>query len=431
MEELTPITLRDHLVNALPADAANDLAEKVRDWFGPEALREEPQPKVDEVSVAWAIESPEGPVAIVSDAAAFALPLMRLGTTNVYAGVAQFEHGHAMRWTFQVGSGPTAKRFLPRNLPKDLAARYGPGGAPLEVYARHPQSLERRDAPKGTLDEHLNWQSRIYPNTVRDWWTYVPAQYDSGSPACVMVFQDGAAYKDYVPVVFDNLIASREMPVTVAVFVSPGLREQGTRDILTEIDGISGPLPPLNGQRQLEYDTISDRYARFILEEILPEVERSIHLRHDATSRAIAGLSSGAVCAFTVAWERPDTFSKVLSSIGSYTNIPTFAGDEDEIAGGPETRKNLEPRPLARSGHDYPSLLRMTPRKPIRVFLQDGENDLNTYPGNWWLANQEMASALTWAGYDLKVTWGKGFHSGLHMRAILPDALKWLWRDVS
>ncbi len=160
----------------------------------------------------------------------------------------------------------------------------------------------------------------------------------------------------------------------------------------------------------MEYDTLSDRYARFLLEEILPEVEKTVALRKDAAGRAIAGASSGGICAFTVAWERPDQFGKVVSWIGSFTNI----------ASGPTLRAG---------GHNYQALVRKTPKKPIRVFLQDGANDLDNVHGNWPLANLTLAGSLAFAGYDYRFEYGKGFHNNRHGRAILPDTLRWLWRD--
>ena len=153
----------------------------------------------------------------------------------------------------------------------------------------------------------------------------------------------------------------------------------------------------------MEYDTLSDRYARFLETEILPEVGKEYRLRHDAGGRAIAGISSGGICAFTVAWERPDLFSKVLSHVGSFTNI--------------------------RGGDVYPGKIRKTPRKPIRVFLQDGSGDLDNAHGSWPLANLQMDKALKFAGYDYKFVYGDGAHNGKHAGAILPDALRWLWRD--
>ncbi len=209
-----------------------------------------------------------------------------------------------------------------------------------------------------------------------------------------MVFQDGAGYLAFVPTVFDNLIAKGEMPVTVAVFINPG----------------TGRGEEGRGQRSVEYDTLSDRYSRFLLEEILPEVEKSVKLRRDPDSRAIAGISSGGICAWTVAWEHPDEFRKVLSWVGSFTNI----------AGGKTGREG---------GHNYQALIRKAPKKPIRVFLQDGANDLDNAYGNWPLANQQMAKALEFSKYDYKFVYSQGFHSNRHGRAILPDSLRWLWRD--
>jgi enterochelin esterase family protein len=207
-----------------------------------------------------------------------------------------------------------------------------------------------------------------------------------------MVFQDGQNAKNYIPTVFDNLIAKGDMPVTVGIFISPGTRADGRPN------------------RSFEYDTLSDQCARFLLEEILPEVEKSYKLRRDAASRAIGGISSGGICAFTVAWERPNEFSKVLSWVGSFTNI----------ASGPTLREG---------GHNYQAMIRKTPKKPIRVFLQDGENDLDNQHGSWPLANQTMAKSLAFAKYDFKFEWGHGFHSDRHGRAILPDSLRWLWSD--
>jgi enterochelin esterase family protein len=212
-----------------------------------------------------------------------------------------------------------------------------------------------------------------------------------------MVFQDGHAYVnkngDYrVPVVFDNLIHKQEMPVTIGIFVNPGHR---------------GEMMPENrwraNNRSVEYDTLSDQYGRMIIEEIVPEVSKSYNLAGDPEGRAICGASSGGICAFTVAWERPDQFRKVVSHIGSFTNI--------------------------RGGHVYPALIRKTAKKPIRVFLQDGSNDLDNEHGNWPLANQEMGAALKFKGYDYQFVFGDGGHTHKHGGSILPDTLRWLWRD--
>ncbi len=259
-------------------------------------------------------------------------------------------------------------------------------------YMLTGDSLPQEDVPKGSVTKHIWDGSGIFPDTTREYWVYVPAQYRKSTPASVMVFQDGGGYVDpngpaRVPTVFDNLIHKGEMPVTIAIFINPGEKEH------------PGP------QRSIEYDSLGDAYARFLLEEILPEVGKDLNLTEDTAGRAIGGISSGGICAFTVAWERPDAFSKVVSHVGSFTDI--------------------------RGGHAYPSMVRRTRGnpKPIRVFLQDGLYDLNIEPGNWTLGNLQMESALMFARYDYKFTMGDGGHSLDHGGAILPDTMRWLWRD--
>ena len=377
---LTPQTLGG-LVAAQPHGAeAEALGARIRTAFGgAEALSRGAAPLVDELSVAWAVELSQPPAAdgrpprVASDGGGFSVNLTRIGTTNVYAGVASLSHGTAFTWHYEAGN----RRF---------------GGGQLEVYARPPDAREQPGVPKGTVRQMPAWQSKIFPHTTRDWWIYVPAQYRPETPAAVMVFQDGAGPKDYVPVVFDNLIARGDMPVTVGIFIQPGV--------------LSDKKP----NRSFEYDTLSDQYARLLIEEMLPEVEKTVRLRQDPANRAISGMSSGGIAAFTVAWERPDEFSKVLSWVGSFTNIASGASGRE-------------------GGHNYAAMVRKMPKKPIRVFLQDGANDLDNAAGSWTLANQTMAKSLAYAGYDYRFEFGQGFHSVAHGRAILPDSLRWLWRD--
>jgi enterochelin esterase family protein len=377
---LTPKTLQAALAAKPQGAEAEKLAERIRTYFGgPENLKKGAAPKIDELTVAWAFEAPQLPAdavtRVVADVGSLIVPMAKVGTSGVYAGAATLAHGSAVTWHYEAGAD---RRF---------------GGGQLEVYETHPDSRERTDVPKGATKQMPPWKSTIFEGTTRDWWIYVPAQYRPENPAAVMVFQDGAGPKDYVPTVFDNLIAKGDMPVTVGIFIQPGIRADG------------------RANRSFEYDTLSDQYARFLLEEILPEVEKTVKLRHDAASRAISGASSGGICAFTVAWERPNEFSKVLSWIGSFTNI----------ANGKTMREG---------GHNYEALVRKTfPRKPIRVFLQDGENDLDNANGNWPLANETLAKSLSYAGYDYRFEYGHGFHSNRHGRAMLPDSLRWLWRD--
>lgn len=262
-------------------------------------------------------------------------------------------------------------------------------------YKLGPDSQKQSGVPEGKVTKH-SWKSTIFPETVRDYWVYVPTQYDKSKPACFMVFQDGGSYVSEkgsfrVPTVFDNLIHKNEMPVTIGIFINPGKVPA------------SEPNGRVKDNRSFEYDTLSDQYVRFLDKEILPEIAKDYNLRKDAAGHAICGSSSGGICAFTAAWERPDLFSKVLSHVGSFTNI--------------------------RGGDVYPGLIRKTEKKPIRVFLQDGSGDLDNQFGNWPLANQSMAAALKYMKYDYKFEYGDGGHNGKHGGAILPDSLRWLWRD--
>lgn len=260
-----------------------------------------------------------------------------------------------------------------------------------------PTAAPAQDAavPKGEVTKHTFEASKIFPGTTRDYWVYVPRQYDPAKPACVYVNQDGIQYK--APEVFDRLIASGEMPVTIGVFVMHGRVKANRDDALDRFN------------RSYEYDGLGDNYARFLLDELLPEVEtlktsdgRPIRLSKNGNDRAIGGASSGAICAFTAAWERPDAFARVFSAIGTYVGL--------------------------RGGNEYPTLIRKVEPKPIRVFLEDGSNDLNIYGGDWWMANQEMERALRFAGYEVEHAWGEGGHNGEHATQIFPDAMKWLWK---
>jgi sugar lactone lactonase YvrE len=265
------------------------------------------------------------------------------------------------------------------------------------TYPVDPASIENKDVPKGELISFIFSDSKIFPGTTRECHIYVPAQYKGDKPACVYVNQDGIQWK--APTVFDNLIHNKEMPVTIGVFVTPGR-------VLS--DSNKNTVPRFN--RSFEYDGLGDAYARFILNEIFPEVEkrktkdgRAILLSKNGNDRAIGGSSSGAICAFTAAWEKPEEFSRVYSTIGTYVGL--------------------------RGGDRYPTLIRKYEPKPIRVFLQDGRNDLNIYGGDWFKANEDMESALTFAGYEVTHEWGDDGHNGNHGTAIFPKAMKWLWKD--
>ncbi len=264
---------------------------------------------------------------------------------------------------------------------------------PRLIYEHGPDSKVQPGVPQGKVTKHT-WTSKVFPQTVRDWWLYVPAQYDGSKPACVMVFQDGGSYVNLkgdfrVPTVFDNLIHAGKMPVTIGIFLNPG------------VVPARRPGGAARQNRSFEYDTLSDQYATFLEKEILPELAKTYKLRSDAAGRAICGISSGGICAFTAAWQRPDLFSKVLSHVGSFTNI--------------------------RGGDVYPGLIRKSEKKRIRVFLQDGKNDLDNLFGSWPLANMQMAAALKFKGYDYEFVMGEEGHNGKHGGAILPESLVWLW----
>ncbi|WP_422923012.1 SMP-30/gluconolactonase/LRE family protein [Singulisphaera sp. PoT] len=253
-----------------------------------------------------------------------------------------------------------------------------------------------QEIPKGEVTRHVFEASKIFPGTVRDYWVYVPKQYDPTKPACVYISQDGIQYK--APEVFDSLIAKKEIPIVIGVFVMHGRVKAPSNAALDRFN------------RSYEYDGLGDNYARFLLEEILPEVEklstsdgRPIKLSKSGNDRCIAGSSSGAIAAFTAAWERPDDFRRVFSTIGTYVGL--------------------------RGGNEYPTLVRKYEPKPLRIFLQDGDSDLNIYGGDWWMANQEMERALVFAGYEVNHAWGKGGHNGEHGTALFPDAMRWLWKD--
>jgi len=378
---ITPRVLAAAIAANPKGDDAEKLAGELRIMFG-RNIATGTVKKQDGLILAFGVEIPrlgpdERPRVTFSDGHPD-LVLNRIGQTAVYVAVVTMPALSTGHWSMLVGKTEQA------------AGDY-------ELYAVDPASIPNPSIQHGKLTQQSKFKSSAFPDTERDWWIYVPAQYKPEQPACVMIFQDGGAYIGSVPTVVDNLIAAGEMPVSVCVFIQPGtLLPSGTA---------RG-----NNQRSFEYDTVSDQYSRFLLEEILPEVEKTLKLRHDPQSRMIAGLSSGASCAFTAAWFRPDQFGKVLSWIGSYTDL---AGGKTGIEGA----------------HNYPFMIRRSDKKPIRVYLQDGDHDLDNPFGNWPLANQSMAAALKFKGYEYEFVYGHGGHSGTMGTALLPVSLRWMWHD--
>lgn len=256
-------------------------------------------------------------------------------------------------------------------------------------------STRQADIPRGEITKH-RWHSTIFANTVRDYWVYCPASVNSTQPLGLMIFQDGHTYVEEegqfrVPIVLDNLIHQGKLRPLVGLFINPGHHND---------------TPPENpwasSNRSYEYDSLGEEYSRFLIEEMIPEVEKRFNLADDPKMRALCGISSGGICAFTAAWQRPDYFHKVLSHVGSFADI--------------------------RGGHNYPSMIRKWAKRDIRVFLQAGRQDLDVIHGNWYLSNLQMEAALKYRSYDYKFVEGDGGHNGEHGGKILPESLTWLWR---
>jgi len=287
-------------------------------------------------------------------------------------------------------------------------------------YPPTADSIAQPGVAKGKLVGPLEFKSNIITGTVRRYWIYVPAGYNPKEPPNLLVFQDGQraiAPTLNIPVVLDNLIAKGDIPKTLGIFITPG--NTGTEHYPDNL-GIGNP-----NHRAPEYDALSDDYTRMLIDEILPEVAKKYAFTSDPKKRAIGGTSSGAICAWTVAWHRPDAFGNVISYIGSFTSIGYH----------PATTST----PMIPGGDTYPGLIRHDPIRPIKVFFQDGTADLNNQFGNWHLANEQMVSAIQWANanadekkiagprYDMRFEWGDGAHSDVHGAWLLPGVLRWMF----
>jgi hypothetical protein len=373
----TPKQIAADLKKRWGGPALEDFARRVTASFGRQGL-EKGKAKLEETTLAWAVLAKDDARVVKADGKEIGKMLRVSGELQSLA--LDVENFQDLEWRIEAG-----------------AKVLGAGTTRIEHFPLRPDSQPQAGVPQGRL-ESFEWRSKVFTNTVREVQVYIPAQYTAARPACVMVWQDGPRHADpkggmRATVVMDNLIHKKEMPVTVGIFIEPGRRpNQKPGDKAAN--------------RGFEYDSLGDTYARFITEEMLPEVARrfSLNLRTDAAGRAIAGGSSGGICAFTVAWERPDQFHKVLSWVGSFVDL--------------------------RGGHVYPYLVRKTERKPIRVYLLDGDNDLDNPFGNWPLANKMMASSLAFMNYDHRLDWNQCFHGSKGMAPALPDAMRWLWRDV-
>lgn len=267
-------------------------------------------------------------------------------------------------------------------------------------YKPAPELLSLSGVPKGEITEHTLVKSKAYPDAEHKYWIYIPASYNDKKPTRLMVFLDGKSYLEYgedkkysfpVPNALDNLIYQKQIPPVIAVFIDPGSKGDG--------------LPIYGGKdnRSLEYDSADGKYANFLVDEVLPLIQSRYNIAKDPECRAVMGASSGGSGAFGVAWHRPDAFRKVISSIGSYVNI--------------------------RGSDHYISAVRQEEKKPIKVFLQDGKNEIDTVFGNWKLANEQMASSLDYKGYEYRFEQGDGGHNYVHMASLAGDAFRWIWND--
>ena len=280
---------------------------------------------------------------------------------------------------------------------------------PDTYYDLSPDSLAHDGVPKGEIKGPFTLPSNVYPGTQHTYWVYIPAQYDLAVPASLMIYNDGQAFMAAegdvrAQVVMDNLIYRREIPVMIAVFINPGRRPDQPE-----------PTPANWGDpdtnRRTEYNSLDDKYARVIVDELLPVLSKDYNLSKDPERHAIGGSSSGAIAAFTVAWERPNQFRKVLSNVGSFTDI--------------------------RGGHAYPGIIRKSEKKPLRVFLVDGRNDNRALAADgkydqsrdWFYQNVQMQQALAEKGYDLNYSWGIQRHGQRMLRTVFPEMMRWLWRD--
>jgi enterochelin esterase-like enzyme len=283
------------------------------------------------------------------------------------------------------------------------------GPDPNSQYRLGPDSMPQPGVPQGEIRGPFTLKCDVYPGTQHTYWVYVPAQYDPAVPASLMIFQDGQAFKDesgdmHAQHVMDNLIYRREIPVMIGVFINPGRRPDQPEPTLAE-------WGDRTTNRPAEYNTPDDKYPRIIVDELMPVLYKDYNISKDPEQHGIGGSSSGAIAAFMVAWERPNDFRKVLSNVGSFVNL--------------------------RGGQVYADRVLASEKKPIRVFLCDGRND-NRGIGrggqydqdrDWFYQNVRLMKALTTKGYDVNYAWGMNLHGQKFGGAILPEMMRWLWRD--
>ena len=362
-----------------PATSAKMLEQLVFKMFGKQNLAMgKAGAKVDGVTAAWAVISPS-PARVVDGKGKVIGDMKQVNDEGLQVAVADMPN--FTEFDYKIESGGSA-----------LLA----GKARIEHYELPPEAKPQAGVPEGKQEKFEFAESKVFPGTKREVVVYIPAQYDAAKPASLMVWQDGPRHADpngglRATRVMDSLIAKGEMPVTIGVFIEPGRK-------------LSQKPNDKAANRGFEYDSLGDAYSKLVIDEVLPQVKQRYNLTWSdkPEDHAIGGGSSGGICAFNTAWERPDQFQKVLSWVGSFVNL--------------------------RGGHVFPALVREAERKPLRVYLLDGDNDLDNPFGNWPIANQNMAASLKFMGYDYRFDYGHCFHGSKGMSASLPDALRWLWR---
>jgi enterochelin esterase-like enzyme len=386
-------------LTALAKSHDSHLAEAIRATFDEKGLKEGTAWVGHSTDFFFSLETTSQPVLIIDDGAG---PQMMRLTGNLWYAPTHIEpvgRLHSFHYVIQ-------------------GANFG-GRLDLPVYGRLSYLQPR--VPSGKLSEKTIHTSKIFDGMKSEYWIYVPAQYDPKIPAALMVFQDGGWYIDRggnIPVLdaIDNLIAQKNIPVVICVFINPGdiSASPGTPTYnFVRAYSEKWHRTLQDSMRSTLYDTVSDRYPRFLRDEVLPEVESKYNIRKDAYSHAITGLSSGGICSFNAAWQMPDLFSRVISWIGSFDSIQWK--EDPDVADG---------------GQDYPTKILREPRRNIRLWLQDGSNDLEIEKyGSWPLANLRMANALKMKGYDFHFSFGNGTHNPGHGAAEFPEEMVWLWRD--
>lgn len=352
----------------------------------------------------WYMKAPVGSKVTIYAEKGRSWVMQPLGKTGYYVYAKKFPNFSSVHFRYDIDG---------KRLPMGGGNRFG-----FESYEWSKDSLPQDGVPKGKLvkmPKHVS--KRVYPGAERDWWLYIPSQHKpSTKPAKLMVFNDGRGYcqgDGNATIVLDNLIHQKKIPVCVAVFIQPGEYPKKKETWLRK-------------NRSNEYDTCTNQFAEFLEKEILIRIYRKYNISREADDHVIVGASSGGSCAFTAAWHRPDLFRRVISFVGSFCD---FRGINDY----PSMEKNEIPKDKFgpwKTGHDYPGLIRKTePPKPLKVFLQDGDNDLDNVLGNWFLNNERMAAALAFSGYDYKFVPGHGQHSSRHGKALLPECIEWIWND--